>query len=75
LPPVIVDTPVVLVNNQIQLTIEGAPGQIFAIQMSTNFIDWTSLITNTLFHPRRTGWIPMALAMPSVLSRPDLLEP
>jgi len=56
LPPVAVGAPVVSVGNQIQLTVEGAAGQNFVIEMSTNLTDWTSLITNTLVAPS-TNWM------------------
>jgi probable HAF family extracellular repeat protein len=55
-PPVNVTTPITLTNNQFKMTIQGVPGQHFAIQASTNFFNWTSLNTNTLISTS-TNWM------------------
>jgi uncharacterized repeat protein (TIGR03806 family) len=34
-------------NNQFQLSFHGAPGSNYVLQATTNFVDWTSLSTNT----------------------------
>jgi len=45
-----------LTNGKFMLTVQGAPGQHFAIQASTNFVNWTSLNTNTLVSAS-TNWL------------------
>jgi probable HAF family extracellular repeat protein len=54
-PPVNVTTPITLTDNQFKMTMQGAPGQRFAIQASTDFVNWTSLNTNTLVSDS-TNW-------------------
>ncbi|MDB6112146.1 MAG: hypothetical protein JWR69_3896 [Pedosphaera sp.] len=41
-------TPLTATTNPFQLSISGFPGQKLIIQSSTNCLNWTSLITNTL---------------------------
>ena len=54
-PAVTLASPAALTNNQFKMTIQGAPGQRFAIQASTDFVNWTSLNTNTLVSDS-TNW-------------------
>jgi len=56
LTPMTVTVPTVLTNNQFKVTIQGAPGQRFAIQASTNLVNWTALNTNTLVSTT-TNWM------------------
>jgi len=46
-PAPALDTPVVYGGNQIQFDIAGVPGFNYAVQGSSNLIDWVPLFTNT----------------------------
>ncbi len=39
---------VVVTNGQVQATLSGEPGLSYVIQASTNLLDWTPVLTNTL---------------------------
>ncbi len=48
---IVLSSPIMLANGQFRLTVEGLPGQRFAMQSSTNLADaasWVFLTTNTL---------------------------
>lgn len=57
-------SPVILPNQQFQLTIQGVPGQKFILSGSTNVLSWIPLWTNTLIAPA-TNWMdPEATPLP-----------
>ncbi|MCX8090587.1 MAG: proprotein convertase P-domain-containing protein, partial [Verrucomicrobiae bacterium] len=39
---------VTVTNGQVQATLSGEPGQTYVIEASTNLLNWTPLVTNTL---------------------------
>jgi len=49
-------SPQALANGQFQVTIQGVPGEHFALLVSSNLSNWTSLATNTLAGSS-TNWV------------------
>jgi probable HAF family extracellular repeat protein len=40
--------PILLADGRVQLTVEGVPGEQYALLVSTNLADWNGVVTNTL---------------------------
>jgi hypothetical protein len=53
--PVNVASPVMSAGNQFMFPVQGAPGQNFVIEASTDLLNWTPLFTNTLIGTS-TNW-------------------